>query len=185
MHWVHVERAGCWCKGRPCTGRSTCQVTPLPIATGLLLCPQLGIKCCYYSAHGNYWLFWCWESWSLWRMFLLSANNWPRTPLVQGQVLSCLSAKPVPSLCLLELNAATKSLMWFGKQVDGLTCATQYWSIYRASNAYNLWKHLENAEVQILIWRDKQLFSLGEEDRDLADPRLECWIHQSKDVLVV
>lgn len=44
--------------------------------------------------------------------------------------------------------------MRFGKQVDRLTYVTQYWSIYRASNAYNLLKHLENAEVQILMWRD-------------------------------
>lgn len=33
--------------------------------------------------------------------------------------------------------------------------------------------------------RDKQLFSSEEEDRDSADPRVGCWIHQSKDVLVV
>lgn len=26
---------------------------------------------------------------------------------------------------------------------------------------------------------------MGEEDRELGDPRLRCWIHQSKDVLVV
>lgn len=78
-------------------------------------------------------------------------------PLVQGQCLE-LSAKPLPSLCLQELDV---SFMWFEKQVDRLTSATQYWSIYRAGNAYNLFKHLENAEVQILIWRDKQLFSLG------------------------
>lgn len=91
----------------------------------------------------------------------------------------------MPSLCLQELDVATKSLMQFKKQVDRLTCATQYWPVYRASNAYHLLKHPENAEAQILIWRDKQLFSSGEEDRDLADPRLERWIHQSKDVLVV
>lgn len=68
-------------------------------------------------------------------------------PCTKGWYLE-LSAKPLPSFCLQELNV---SFMWFEKQADRLTCATQYWSIYRAGNAYNLFKHLENAEVQILI----------------------------------
>lgn len=67
--------------------------------------------------------------------------------LYKGRWLE-LSAKPLLSLCLQELNVR---FMWFKKQADRLTCATQYWSIYRAGNACNLFKHLEDVKVQILI----------------------------------